>query len=276
MRYFKLKKRIQLVMENAHPFRLILSYFLRKSGLSSLIVFDRVYYKLRFHPTALMMHMFADKKAREEEVLYLISLLTPNSNVIDVGANVGTISIPLAKFVRFGKVFSIEAHPRIYNYLKKNVELNNLTNVELFNLAIGDKKGHVFFSDISSDDMNRVIKDKSGIDVETRRLDEIIPKHLLIRLLKIDTEGYELFVLKGCKNILENVEIIYFESFEEHFNSFGYSTKDILGFLKENNFIVFRITGEGFETVSDGYISNSCENLIAANQNFNLKKVLWD
>ena len=61
-------------------------------------------------------------------------------------------------------------------------------------------------------------KNNKEIYVKVKTLDSIVDHFSILnnfRLIKIDTEGYELFVLKGSKNILKITEMIYFEYWEK-------------------------------------------------------------
>jgi hypothetical protein len=89
-----------------------------------------------------------------------------------------------------------------------------------------------------------IVKNENSILVKMKKLDTIINNlHINrnIRLLKIDTEGYEFFVLKGAKNILNKTEIIYFEYWDKLANKYDYSLNDIEKFLKEKKFDIFFI-----------------------------------
>ena len=57
-----------------------------------------------------------------------------------------------------------------------------------------------------------------------------------IDILKIDTEGYELEILKGLKKKIENVDIIYFEHHYDNMINKKYTFRDINEYLTKNNF----------------------------------------
>lgn len=106
---------------------------------------------------------------------------------------------------------------------------------------------------------------KNAIKVPITTLDAIIKQYKIkhIRLLKIDIEGYELFALRGANNVLDICDILFFESWETHFKGFNYSTKDILGLLKEKQFFIYRFDNEKLVDIGSDYVSKDCENLIA-------------
>ena len=265
----KLKDRIKFVLSSKHPVKILLAYVLRKTKLSYHFTIDKCHYKMRFYPSALLMHYWVDKNAREEETTYLEHLVKIGSVVIDVGANVGTLSLPLAVRVgKYGKVYSIEASPITFQYLKGNIELNkHIKNIYPLNYAIGEKKGFVDFSNISSDDMNRVVQEgKQTQRVPMTTLDFIIKENNInkIRLLKIDIEGYELFALQGAQNTLEITDIVFFESWEKHYQNYGYSTKDVIKLLNTKGFEVYKFDLDyNLIKIDENYSSKVCENLIA-------------
>ena len=178
--------------------------------------------------------------------------LKPGDVFVDVGANIGALTLAAAKIVGdAGRVFSVEAHPRTVRYLRGNIKLNRAVNVTVFHAAAGDHEGVVNFSSGRSDDQNRVTE--SGLSVPLRTLDSLIPD-TPVRLLKIDVEGFELFALRGAERLLQRTDMVYFESWESHFSKYGYSTSDVLEFLKMHGFEVGR---------PKDYKSAECENLLA-------------
>jgi FkbM family methyltransferase len=263
-----LHDRVKLVLESKQPVKLILAYVLRKMKVSHFLTIDKCLYKMRFYPSALLMHYWVDKNAREDEAVFLNRLVKLGSTVLDIGANVGTLTIPLSLHVGDrGKVISIEANPTTYRYLVGNIHYNNIKNITTYNVAVGEKEGKLYFSNISSDDMNRVLCNttQDAIEVPVRSIDSIIYENKIkhIRLMKIDIEGYELFALKGATNALDMTDIVFFESWEEHANNYGYSTTDIIKLLIAKGFHVYKIATHKLILVNEEYRSDNCENLIA-------------
>lgn len=163
-----------------------------------------------------------------------------------------------------GRVYSIEAHPRIYQYLLDNLKLNKLSNVEPFNYAMGNKPDAIVFSNSRSDDQNRILNSGEGITIFMKQLDDLPIEEPEINLLKIDVEGYELFVILGALRLLDITHCIYFESYEEHVVIFGYKTNDIIHLLHQKGFSCFKFTDcSTIAKISTGYTSKTCENLVA-------------
>lgn len=137
--------------------------------------------------------------------------------VVDIGANVGCVSIYLAKKYPFLKIYSFEAHPINYQNLLKNIEINNVSNIIANNLIVLDKDDD--FLDIELNLYNSgstsIFKtNKNNINtfnVKTISLDTIIKKFDIdnIKFLKIDCEGSEFKILNSSNKIREiNVENI--------------------------------------------------------------------
>lgn len=212
-------------------------------------------YRLRFYPSSVSAMMWCDPGffRKDEEVLR--KYLRPGDVFVDVGANIGALSLAAARLVgESGRVFSVEAHPRTVKYLRGNIKLNDAANVTVIHAAAGEHEGVVQFSSGRSDDQNRVAQ--SGLDVPLRTLESLLPD-VPIRVLKIDVEGYELFALRGAGRVLQKTDVVYIESYESHFQKYGYSTSDVLSFL----------ASQRFETGREaGYKSVTCENLLAINQ----------
>ncbi len=127
---------------------------------------------------------------------------------LDIGANIGAISIPVKKLRPDIEVTCIEAAPWIYNYLKINVEVNKLNKIELINKAISDKNGKCvdFFSPkdkFGKGSLAAVFTDHA-VKVETITLDELIgtDPNRAIDFLKIDVEGFEALAFRGGDKLL--------------------------------------------------------------------------
>jgi FkbM family methyltransferase len=233
--------------------RFFISRFLWATRLSSLFTFHTASgYNLRFYPSTGSATMWCNPYFYKNEEQILQQHLRPGDIFVDVGANIGCLTLFASQLVgNSGHVFSIEPHPRTVSYLRGNVALNRRTNITVIHAAIGDHKGSVCLSDRRSDDQNRVVE--AGVPVQLDTLDSLLPD-VHIRLLKIDTEGFELFALRGAQRTLQNTDLVYVESCEEHFQKYGYSTPDLLALL----------TTHGFDTGHPpDYLSQSCENLFA-------------
>jgi len=161
---------------------------------------------------------FCELEVRKEFVL-------KEGVAIDVGANLGMLSIPLAKMLGDkGRVVSIEAEKNNVELLRKNIKINNLKNVFVVGKGAYYKKGKINFNldkygtgghSIQKTGVSKFGK-KQLIDVDT--IDNIL-KELKIKkvdLVKIDIEGGELDALKGAEKMLRKSHPkIIFEALED-------------------------------------------------------------
>ena len=192
-------------------------------------------------------------------------LLSKNPTIIDVGANKGqTINYFKKIFPRL-KIFAFEPS-ETYKFLEKKYQ--NDKNIKLSNVAIDKKKGkkkfyyHKFKSyntsrlsgfykinkdskdhiRLRSSERNKILKEINfSYSVNCMSLDDIFKKKINIDLLKIDTQGNELNVLKGSKKLLKNIKFIKLELMLYDYYEKSYSISDIDLFLKKYNFKIFNI-----------------------------------
>ena len=181
--------------------------------------------------------------------------------VIDVGAHQGEFIIKLGKLFYIKNAFSFEPNPEIFKILNNNTnDLQNKNILKTFNLGLGEiNKTEILNVNIesSSSSINKLNEESNyfirkyrvlnffknkkitrPVQIKIEKLSNILNKYEVnqIDLLKIDTEGYELSVLKGVINNLKNIKVIYFE---HHFDDMiikKYKLSDIHSLLIENNF----------------------------------------
>jgi FkbM family methyltransferase len=133
----------------------------------------------------------------------ILQLLHENAKVgttvLDIGAHIGTFTIPLSRIVgENGCVIAFEPQKKIYRELVKNCELNGVTNAQLYRLAVGDRACHVEMDRETLQNNEGSTQIGSGGDpVEMRTIDSFELNN--VSLVKIDVEGYEQQVLEGME-----------------------------------------------------------------------------
>ena len=244
--------------------RFLISRLLWQLRICYLFAIERRGYRLRFNPTAMSASLWVDSEFSAQDEYFFEALLKPGDVVVDVGANIGALTLCAgARVGNSGKIFSIEAHPVIFGYLMRNLRFNKSTNVQAHNLAIGNRKGKATCTDRWSDYQNSIGAGSEGIEIDLCPLDEVIPNEARIALLKIDVEGYELFVLQGASSTLDRTAVVYFESWQTHFERYGYLPADVVTFLEGKGFSVYQNGRDRLERVDATHCSASCENLVA-------------
>ena len=186
------------------------------------------------------------KSLLTEEPLMItwVKSMQPDDVVLDIGANVGIYTIPIAKKVK--TVYACELDPLNIAILKENMFLNSVTeNVVILPFACGDsaKIVDVKFRDLAYGDALQLIE---GGDPQNTRLgqqthsakvvqfslDDIFMKLDLTQpnKIKIDVDGNERTVLQGMKNLIRGAKEIYFE------DSLSDSCRVVVAFLLDSGF----------------------------------------
>lgn len=203
--------------------------------------------------------------------LILKSLLQPNSVFIDVGANIGYFSLLAARQSPSGSIVAFEPVTHLYQELQANVALNKFSNVTAVNLALGEQEENrlIYLSGPDNEGMSSFYKPEnySGksemvkvIPLDKWIMDSTIKK---IDLIKIDTEGSELAVLKGMKEVIKRFEpLMVLELNPTTLSQFGLKPADVISNLNELAYVIYRITEEGKLAEFDSNNINDTINLL--------------
>jgi len=184
--------------------------------------------------------------------------------VIDVGAHIGETIRLFNKNFNVENILAFEANPIVFKKLEKKIKkINHKNKINLFNLGLGDKeekKDLSIFNDSSSSTYN-LIDVKTDYYKRKKKFLSLFSKNILdkkistnvlplskvnemyelknVDILKIDTEGYELNILKGIyKNHFDKIKYIYFEHHYDLMIKKNYKYSDIKIFLNKNNFFL--------------------------------------
>lgn len=144
---------------------------------------------------------------------YLEKLLKPGMVVLDIGANIGAMTLHMARLVGpTGKVMAFEPAPPILARLRENVTRNNLDNiVSILNIALADIDGsmELAYADIDKENQGMgSLSNKSNevvtltTTVQVRTLDSMDLGLGRCDLIKVDIQGAETGFLKGAANFL--------------------------------------------------------------------------
>ncbi|MGD0123753.1 MAG: FkbM family methyltransferase [Terriglobia bacterium] len=130
----------------------------------------------------------------------------------DVGSNVGQFLIPVAKMVgERGEVIGFEPHPANHEGLLKNIALNRLANVRVFQVALADSAGEIqiYGTRGTATVVARAAATHPSTEVAAVRAmrgDDLRAEAQLLvpKGVKIDVEGAEFGVLRGLKETLSS------------------------------------------------------------------------
>ena len=138
-----------------------------------------------------------------EEMEKVKKLVGAGDVVIDCGAHIGKYTIFASKNVSDGgKVIAFEPHPDNYEILIKNLRLNKCRNVVALKVGLWNKNGTHAFSISSNYAQHSMVIDhrKNYLKIKVNKLDAILNRFGIktVKLLKLDAEGAEYFVLLGA------------------------------------------------------------------------------
>lgn len=169
----------------------------------------------------------------------------------DIGANIGYYTLLESKKVEDeGKIIAIEPSPINFKLLQKNIQNENVTNVELYQIAGGDHDGTIkFFLDPHSN-LSRIISNEEKVpengeivEVPIKKLDSFLETSAINTLdfIRMDVEGYEFNILEGMKDTIKKFKPMI--QMEVHTSLLGNEkTKKLLEwFMSENYEVVYYI-----------------------------------
>jgi FkbM family methyltransferase len=235
-------KKLSQLRRQGQLTRTMIYKLLSNVGLGRFLSFTTQGLRLRMFLSDMTFEAFkSPRNYRTGDKRFLEQVLKPGGLVVDVGANIGMISIRSAKLVGpTGRVIAIEPNPGIAPFCKENIRLNGLENVTVFQTALGAKEGMTSFNCDKSDDCSRV-SDKGGVEVPITLLDKVmeIEPTRDIDLLKVDVEGYEFVVLEGAVKSLARTRLIYIEVDASNYAVFGRRTDEMIDLLNYHGFDTF-------------------------------------
>lgn len=189
-----------------------------------------------------------------EEMKLLESIVTPGDTFVDIGANIGAMSILAAEKAYNGLIYAIEPTKKLITRIKENIAINNFgSRVSVHEVAIADHTGSISFSESSQDAINHISHNVSGNNsiVQCSTLDDFCVAQSIskISVLKIDVEGAEPLIILGAKNILKNTEIIIFE-LNENIKNYGYTTQFLLQKIIDAGFFIFSFNSNKLQLIN--------------------------
>ena len=213
-------------------------------------------------------------------------LSNPGKKVIlDIGGNVGNYAAEIMQLSKDVELYSFEPMPSNFKHLEEKAAKYHF---KAYQLACGSMNGKIKIYDYAGEGsehaslLKEVIESvhhKKSIEYEVgiTTLDSFVKENNIskIDLLKIDTEGYEMEVLKGVIETIKanNVDIIQFEFNEMNVISRVF-LKDFIDFLPD--YKIYRMLQDGYLRIDDKYFAGyheifAFQNLIAVNKNTSLK-----
>lgn len=129
--------------------------------------------------------------------------INSDDTIIDVGAHIGLFALYASQFCKQGKIFCFEPVKENFDILLANLQLNKLTNVKPFNIAVSQKIGEVkiYLNDDESGH-SMFVPGTKYITIKSVSLKDIIDSNNLERcdFIKLDCEGVEYEIIDSLPN----------------------------------------------------------------------------
>jgi FkbM family methyltransferase len=188
----------------------------------------------------------------EEELSFVKEVLTDGDIFIDIGANVGLFSLIASDCIgATGSIISFEPSPVTFNRLQENITLNAIENSDLRNIGLSNQSGETNFyiSDNGYDAWDSFAPSQdnklqktisvavSSLDKELQQVDKS-----RIKLVKIDVEGWEKYVIMGGENLFRNyAPIVMVEFTEENTFNAGYAIHEIYDLMVDYGYVWHKV-----------------------------------
>jgi FkbM family methyltransferase len=157
--------------------------------------------------------------------------------VVDAGANVGRISVAIARARPEATVVAFEPEPSTARRAAATIALNRATNVRLFQAAVADRDGEIGFFSAGEDSLSASaykVNERSSwtreVNVPCHTLDSLAKARIIDRvvLLKLDVEGAELAAVRGAAELIaRDRPTVVFEYHAEIAPKVGWSAEEV-------------------------------------------------
>ena len=173
--------------------------------------------------------------------------------VFDIGAHIGLVSLPLSEVISAnGAIYAFE--PAIANgeFLQEHLKSNSISNVKVITDLVGEEEAESvnFFESSDDSGMNTIAETGSrrGYGATQKRqitLDRFcVDNQLIPQLIKIDTEGAEVGILKGARETLRTHRpTIFLSVHPRHIIELGSSVEELERLLEDVGYEITDIDG---------------------------------
>ena len=147
----------------------------------------------------------------------LAGLVEENACIVDVGSNVGASLLQMLAVRPAARAIAIEPSGRYLPCLRQNLNEAGFSHAEVVPVAMGRRLGEIWLHN-NATTASIVNMDYCGFEslgkqlVKMRTLDDVMQHRTRASFVKVDTDGYDMEVLRGAEAILRNDRpVLYFE-----------------------------------------------------------------
>ncbi|MES2446442.1 MAG: FkbM family methyltransferase [Bacteroidota bacterium] len=159
-----------------------------------------------------------------------------DSLIIDIGANIGDTVALLRSEKVVNPILCIEGNPFYLNLFDQNIK--NFDNVTLLRSFLSDKTEELNVQVFTNEGTAKIEKNNDGILIKMTTLDELINNNQIenIRILKVDTDGFDILILTGAKEVVEKNQPVIFFEYDNDLNSSKTSCLSYLLSLRDKGY----------------------------------------
>lgn len=167
--------------------------------------------------------------------------------VMDVGANIGLLSLNILSAWPEAKIYAFEPGPLQRGVLERIKKFNHIPGLTIYATALADYEGVAAFSshgDVDASGLDGLQDTKLG--GPTRRLEVAVSTAdkwwranncPTIHLIKVDVEGAELLVLRGAAELIRTCKpMLFIEIWPNHIANYPYGEEDLLSWLAREQY----------------------------------------
>jgi len=205
--------------------------------------------KLKYDPNSYIGRYIFYRGIYEEQIIHKIaSMVKPAMTVIDIGANIGLHTNICASLVRSkGRILTMEPQSKARALLKENVKLNNFTNIQILDYALGraSNTASIFLvNEKNNGQATLIFEDQQSLypseEINVRTLDFLLTDLTIskVDIVKIDVEGAEMAVLEGGKDFFRASppQAFFIECIDQHLRRFGASSEELVSWLNSEGY----------------------------------------
>ncbi|GEM_PF-552621 len=192
------------------------------------------------------------------ELDFLQKAIKPGHQVVDVGTNIGSVAITLAKVEPKAIIYCFEPDALNFTLLNINILLNGVKNIRAFNYALGKQQEYIqmYLSNNNFGDHRSIKCNKNDLGENLFRISatkvlkvnpyDFFKEYLclgndskFINLMKIDTQGADFEILEACIPLLRDDSVVTIEYSPYHLDANGTTKESVENILK--NFSIKKI-----------------------------------
>lgn len=188
-----------------------------------------------------------------EDSAMIMKLVAAAQNIVDIGANMGWYSINIAKTFPDCHVYAFEPIPRTFDFLERNVQLNNINNINIYPFGLSNERKDLtfyYYSEGSGNASSANLSERADADLITchvERLDDVVDSlKLRVDFIKCDVEGAELFAFQGgLETLKRDKPIVFTEMLRKWAAKFNYHPNEIINIFSSIGYRCFYVENGG-------------------------------